>query len=478
MATGWAAAPSGLPAGREPVAARARERRSTAREALPGRHARRAQRAAESSCQRHRLPVSAQQRFRLADGLRRARRGADRAPRRRGRALPRRPRQPEHVGVLHRPPLRRAMGRAPARCKETAAALGMACRPLDELDHALDALAPGKTRVLRNLDSRVDRKVRRAGDKAREAALAVASSELRLVEGPVRGRRTRAGDGRHRAGLRRVRREIRPRTTGPRRALDRGHVQPPRPARGQRRGLWQHLRLRPARDDPALGTQRRPGTARRAAAARHRRRIASSTPPTSPAHCLSAGGSATQRRSTRLCWPRSAGHPKRGPARTSSTRTAPPWKCSRKRCEEWGILDVPAAQSLPGGAPVCTGAGHFTAPRTCSAWTCTTAPPPATRHYRRGRSRRAWCSRSSRAVLPARRPARPRRVPGDRRAHRGRRRGDRGWLPGVVGGAASLGGRRGGMGARAAELSVPTGSPLSRGCPAVLISPAKPGDRT
>ena len=68
--------------------------------------------------------------------------------------------------------------------KETAAALDLTCRPLEELTRALDGLAPGTTRVIRGVDSRVDRKVRRAGDKARETALGVASSELRLLKDP------------------------------------------------------------------------------------------------------------------------------------------------------------------------------------------------------------------------------------------------------------------------------------------------------
>ena len=51
---------------------------------------------------------------------------------------------------------------------ETAAALGITCRPLDELGAALNGLAPGATRVIRGVDSRIDRKVRRAGDKTRE----------------------------------------------------------------------------------------------------------------------------------------------------------------------------------------------------------------------------------------------------------------------------------------------------------------------
>ena len=86
-----------------------------ARRALSRRHPGRAERAAEGARQRHRLPVPAGQRLRLADRLRRAGRGAAHAPGRRRRALPRRPGQPQHVGLLHRPPLRRAVGRAPPR---------------------------------------------------------------------------------------------------------------------------------------------------------------------------------------------------------------------------------------------------------------------------------------------------------------------------------------------------------------------------
>jgi Xaa-Pro aminopeptidase len=64
--------------------------------------------------------------------------------------------------------------------RETSAALGITCRPLDELASALNGLAPGDTRVLREIDPRVDERVRPVGDGAREAALAVAASELRL----------------------------------------------------------------------------------------------------------------------------------------------------------------------------------------------------------------------------------------------------------------------------------------------------------
>ena len=69
-----------------------------------------------------------------------------------------------------------------------------------------------------------------------------------------------------------------------RRALDRGHVLPPRPRDGQRHRLRLDRRRRPARHHAALDRQHRPGHARRAAAARHGRRgDHASTPPTSPA---------------------------------------------------------------------------------------------------------------------------------------------------------------------------------------------------
>ncbi len=66
--------------------------------------------------------------------------------------------------------------------RETAAALGLTCRPLEQLDKALDGLAPANTRVLRDLDSRIDARIRPVGDKEREAALAVAASELRIYK--------------------------------------------------------------------------------------------------------------------------------------------------------------------------------------------------------------------------------------------------------------------------------------------------------
>jgi Xaa-Pro aminopeptidase len=66
--------------------------------------------------------------------------------------------------------------------RETSAALGLRCLPLDELDAALDRLAPATTRLLREVDPRIDAKVRPVGDVKREQALAVTTSELRLYK--------------------------------------------------------------------------------------------------------------------------------------------------------------------------------------------------------------------------------------------------------------------------------------------------------
>ncbi|MBL7498181.1 aminopeptidase P family protein [Frankia sp. CNm7] len=74
--------------------------------------------------------------------------------------------------------------------RETSAALEIECRPLTELPHALARLAPGKTRVLRGVDSLVDDAVlgyprgqaaRNAGP-GRDVELAQSLSELRLVK--------------------------------------------------------------------------------------------------------------------------------------------------------------------------------------------------------------------------------------------------------------------------------------------------------
>jgi len=73
--------------------------------------------------------------------------------------------------------------------RETAAALDIECRPLGELPEALARLAPGRTRVLRGVDNRVDRAVSRwsPADGSgrpldRDQQLAETLSELRLLK--------------------------------------------------------------------------------------------------------------------------------------------------------------------------------------------------------------------------------------------------------------------------------------------------------
>jgi Xaa-Pro aminopeptidase len=65
--------------------------------------------------------------------------------------------------------------------RETAAALDIECRPLEELHGALARLAPASTRVLRGVDERVDTRVLSA-DAGRDYELATVLSELRLLK--------------------------------------------------------------------------------------------------------------------------------------------------------------------------------------------------------------------------------------------------------------------------------------------------------
>jgi Xaa-Pro aminopeptidase len=65
---------------------------------------------------------------------------------------------------------------------DVSAELDLPARDLADLPAALDACAPGRTRVLRGLDSTVDAAVRPVLDGERDAELAQALSELRLVK--------------------------------------------------------------------------------------------------------------------------------------------------------------------------------------------------------------------------------------------------------------------------------------------------------
>jgi Xaa-Pro aminopeptidase len=66
--------------------------------------------------------------------------------------------------------------------QEKAVELDVTTRDLADLLSALDACAPGRTRVLRGLDAAVDAAVRPIGDGARDRELATALSEARLVK--------------------------------------------------------------------------------------------------------------------------------------------------------------------------------------------------------------------------------------------------------------------------------------------------------
>ncbi len=65
--------------------------------------------------------------------------------------------------------------------RETSAALDVECRPLPELEDALARLAPGTTRTLRGVDERVDARVLPTGT-TRDGELATVLSELRLIK--------------------------------------------------------------------------------------------------------------------------------------------------------------------------------------------------------------------------------------------------------------------------------------------------------
>jgi Xaa-Pro aminopeptidase len=66
--------------------------------------------------------------------------------------------------------------------QEKAVELDVTTRDLADLPATLDACAPGRTRVLRGLDPRVDAAVRPVGDGARDRELATALAEARLVK--------------------------------------------------------------------------------------------------------------------------------------------------------------------------------------------------------------------------------------------------------------------------------------------------------
>ena len=187
---------------------------------------------------------------------------------RRGRAVRPAELEPRHRRVLPRPACTASCGSAAdRRCKEISDSLGLEVRHIDELAPALGGT--GKTRVHRGVSSLVDahgRRRRRARRRLRPGRLRDAADQGRLG-----GRRAADRLRHHDPGLRGQRRRVEPRP-GVRRALDRGHLLPPRPRDGQRHRLRLDRRRRLARHHAALDREHRPDHARRARAARHGRR--------------------------------------------------------------------------------------------------------------------------------------------------------------------------------------------------------------
>ena len=215
-------------------------------------------------------------------------------------------------------------------------------------------------------------------------------------QGRVGGRRAAGGLRHHHPRLRGLGPRVGPRARV-RRALDRGHVLPPRPGHGQRHRLRLDRRRRFARDDAALDRQHRSDHARRARAARHGRRgHATSTPPTSPARCRSTAASprCSATSTTSSSTPsRPASRPSARACR-SSPPTTPRWRSSPTASPTSGCCrSRPRRRSTRSRRS--TRAGRCTARRTCSAWTCTTAVAPRPTSTPRATSPRGWSSPSS-----------------------------------------------------------------------------------
>ena len=167
-------------------------------------------------------------------------------------------------------------------------------------------------------------------------------------QGRVGGRRAAGGLRHHHPRLRGLVARVGPGARA-RRALDRGHVLPPRPRDGQRHRLRLDRRRRQARHDAALDRQLRPDHARRAGAPRHGRR--GPQPLHRRRHPHAAGRRPLHRRcsasSTTSCTPRRRPASRRcSRACRSAPRTTPPWRCWRTASRTWGLLPVSAEEAL------------------------------------------------------------------------------------------------------------------------------------
>ena len=317
------------------------------------------------------------------------------------------------------------------RCRRSSDSLGLECRHLDDL-----ADAAGRARPRPGC----------CAASTRTSTAAVAADAARDDE--LRPGALRAAPGQGRLGARRAARGLRhhhPRLRGrrprvgrgprARRALDRGHLLPPRPRR------WATTSAT-TRSSPAARTPPRctgPRTPARSPPAScccstWASRAATSTPPTSPARCRStARFTPVQRDLYALVLP---------PSRPASTpygpgRVVPGPHHAAMHVLAHGLEDLGPAAGVGGGGAVARQqglhrAGRCTRPATCSAWTCTTAPQAAPEAYKHGDAGGGHgADRRARAVLPGGRPARPRGAARHRHPDRGRPRGHRRTGPGT-----------------------------------------------
>ena len=276
MRTGWGDRELDLP--RQPVADRAAAPARKAGRDVPRRATGAAGRHVQGAGQRHRLQVPPRHGAHLLRRQPDQRRGAgDRG--RRVRPLRAAALGARHRRVLPRPPVRRAVGRAPPLAPRAVLLTRHRVPPhrpapgLPDRDqrHPED---PGAARDLgRGGPHDCRRRLPRRGPPARGRRAAA-------DQGRLGGRRAPGGLRHHRARLRGLGAGV---EAGPRvrRALDRGHLPAPRPRDGQRHRLRLDRRRWQARHHAALDRQHRPDHSRAAGAARHGRRgTATSTPPT------------------------------------------------------------------------------------------------------------------------------------------------------------------------------------------------------
>ena len=357
---------------------------------------------AKVALQRHRLPVPRALGLLLPHRLGQRRRARHRPRARADRRRPRRdavlPADRRAATPTSSTPTPRSASSGPGprpSLAHVAADLGLDDPAPRRLRRVLEA-TDGTTRIVREADrdltDQLDGRRLLAAELGADAATASTRtatpsslrdlSELRLVKDDYEIGEMRARGRRHQAGLRRRhRRPAADRRAPARRAPRRGHLQPPRPRRGQHGRLRHDRRERPARLHPALDPQRRPRRAgrphpdRRGHRARqplHRRHHAHPARSRAPSPTCSAG-------STRRCCEAAdaARRDRASPASGSARSTPPRWQVIAAQDRRVG---PPAGQRRGVARPrprSTTAATWCTAPATTSASTCTTARRPA-----------------------------------------------------------------------------------------------------